>query len=205
MTPNGLPIRDAVAFYRERGLRPIPMFGTHPDGRCRCGGHDCNAGKHALDESEPWKDGREYYPSDFEQTDNIAIALGPWSGNGWLVCLDVDGPGDIGTLLPALPPTLTQRSPRGQHLFFTVPAYTALGNYVDCLKTKYTMGTGVDVRYARGKINVAPSRSAFGAYEWQPWRDLAALPWQVIDRILNERKRRGLPVESRWDRGRKRP
>lgn len=205
VTPNSLPIPDAVRWYRDRGMRPIPMFGVHPDGRCRCGSTECNAGKHALDAGEPWKDGREYYPNDFDQTDNIAIALGPWSGPGWLVCLDVDGPAPIGDLLPYLPPTLTQKSPRGAHHFFTVAAYEPLGNWVDALQTKYTTGTGLDVRYARGKINVAPSRSAFGGYEWQEWQQPAELPYGALAAIYRHRERRGLPNTRRWERGGKRP
>lgn len=210
MTPNDLSIPNAAGFYRERGFRPIPMHGVTPDGRCRCGGRlptgkDCNAGKHALDDAEPWKDGREYYPNDFELTDNIAIALGPWGGPGWLVCLDVDGPAPLESFFGPLPETLTQKSPRGMHYFFTVPAYEPLGNWVDCTESKHRTGTGLDVRYARGKINVAPSRSAFGRYLWQGWRAPAELPGWVCDQIYRERRRRGLPVDRRWERGGKRP
>lgn len=206
MTPNDLSVPDAVRFYAGQGLRPIPMWGVHPDGRCLCGGHDCNAGKHAKDEREPWKDGRAYghEHEHFVPEDNIAIALGPWKAD-WLMCLDFDGPADPSTFFLGLPETLTQKSPRGQHLFFSVRPYAPLGNWVDCLGTKTVRGTGVDIRFARGKINVAPSRSAFGKYEWREWREPAPLPEHIIQTILGDRRRRGLPVESRWDRKGKRP
>lgn len=202
MTPAD--VREAAALYIHRGLRPIPMWGVDDAGRCLCGSRECNAGKHARDDREPWKDGRAYIPLDFSTHDNIAIALGPWREREWLVCLDVDGPDSLLTLVGPTPATLEQKSPRGRHHFFTVRPYEALGNWVDCLSTKYSSGTGLDIRYARGKINVAPSRSAFGAYEWQGWREPAPLPGSVLSRILDARRRKGLPVQRHWERKGKR-
>lgn len=206
MTPNDLPLPEAVRFYRAHGFRPIPMVGVHPDGRCRCGGTDCNAGKHEFRHLDgQWKEGREFHPIDFLPDMNVALALGAWGGGpDWLVCLDVDGPLDVSTFFAGLPVTLTQKSPRGMHYFFTVPPFTPLGNWVDVFLTKYGRGTGLDVRYARGKINAAPSRSAFGVYRWLDWRPPAALPESAISRILSERRHRGLPVQSRWERDGKR-
>lgn len=201
-------IREAVTRYIARGLRVIPMHGVDEQGRCRCGGTECNAGKHALDDREPWKDGRVYGPQDFAETDNIAIALGPWAAGRWLVCLDFDGTRDTAPFrLGPLPPTLGQLSPRGLHLFYWVREYAPLGNWVDALQTKYTTTHGaLDVRYARGKINVSPSRSANGGYEWLGEGEPAPLPPEVSRRILDERRRRGLPVLDRWERERgKRP
>jgi hypothetical protein len=102
-------------------------------------------------------------------------------------------------------PTLTQRSPRGVHLFFTVRPLEPLGNWVDVFQTKYRENWSLDIRYARGRINVAPSRSAYGAYEWTDEREPAPLPAEFIQRILRERRLRGLPVENAWHRGDKRP
>lgn len=189
----------------------MPMWGVDASGQCLCGGVDprtrkpCNAGKHSRDE-ESWKDGRSYSPGDFTDRDNVALALGPGMGNGpWLMCLDIDGPGSPPMIGQLLPPTLEQQSPRGRHLFFHVDPFAPLGNWVDAFQTKHVTGTGLDVRYARGRINVAPSRSAFGAYRWREWREPAALPRIAEQLILDERRRRGLPVESRWSRGSKRP
>ncbi len=207
-----MSVREAVARYLARGFRPMPMHGVDELGRCLCGGIDprtgkpCNPGKHSRDE-DSWKNGRVYGPEDFSERDNVALALGPWQPDRWLVCLDFDLDGAAPTLLPLvaeLPRTMTQRSPRGCHLFFTVRPFEPLGNWVDAFQTKYLAGWACDIRYARGRINVAPSRSAHGAYQWTDERDPVELPLQFIDRVLSERKRRGLPVLSRWDRGSKR-
>lgn len=198
-------VRAAAEFYLELGLRVIPIHGIHADLSCRCGGTTCNAGKHEKAEIDGiWKDGHDFGPDDFGPDDNIAIALGPWGGSDdWLCAIDVDGPEGVDYWLPDLPETLWQKSPRGSHYFFTVPAYAPLGNWVRCLGEKHQ--PGVDLWYARGKINVAPSRSAFGAYEWGPFREPAELPSAVIEQILERRRERGLPVLESWHRGSKRP
>ncbi len=206
-------IRDAVAKYLARGFRPMPMWGVDAGGRCLCGGTDprtrkpCNAGKHSKDE-DSWKNGRVYGPPDFSERDNIALALGPWSMTEWLVCLDIDG---LATQAQAhtatgLPFTLTQLSPRGVHLFYLVPAWEPLGNWTDAFQTKYREGWALDVRYARGRINVAPSRSAFGSYRWvDELAPIARLPREFISRLHADRRRRGLDVQARWTREGKRP
>ncbi len=203
-------VRDAARQYIDLGLRVIPCHGVNDDGTCRCGGvhprtgKPCNAGKHEKYEIEGiWKEGHEFGPSDFDERDNIAIALGPWGGDGWLCCLDVDGVEGVGYWLPELPDTLTQKSPRGAHYFFTVAEYAPLGNWVRALGNVHE--GGIDLWYARGKVHVAPSRSAFGSYEWGPFREPAELPYFVVDQILERRRERGLPVLNSWERGKKRP
>jgi hypothetical protein len=203
------PTRQAAAGYLARGFRPIPMWGVTPDGRCRCGGTECNAGKHCTDETEKrWKDGAPFRETEFGADQNIALALGPWRAGKWLVCLDIDGakhPNEVPEIARHVTPTLTQASPRGLHLFYWVPEFTPLGNWVDAFQSKYRLGYAVDVRYARGKVNVSPSRTAFGTYTWQdPAAEVSQLPWPIIDRILDERRRRKLPVLSRWQRDGKR-
>ncbi len=203
-----MTVREAVARYLTQGFRPLPMWGVDDRGECRCGGIDprtrkpCNAGKHSRDE-DSWKNGREYRPEDFSEQDNVALALGPWKPGKWLVCLDFDG-GPVPLTMRA-PPTLEQRSPRGFHQFYWVPEYEPLGNWVDCWATKWTRGWSCDVRYARGRINVEPSRSAHGRYEWANDREPAELPHGFLQRLYRERRARGLPVLSRWEREGKRP
>lgn len=199
-------VREAVEFYLSIGFRPMPMHGVE-NGACRCGASDCRAGKHAPEWVEStWKEGGEYGPTDFSEQDNIAIALGPWGGaDDWLVCLDLDGPFPVEQYLGTLPPTLEQASPRGRHLFYSVPPFTPLGNWVDCFVTKYGEGSALDIRYARGRVNVAPSRTLFGTYEWGAFREPAPLPESAIERVLERRVERGLPVQWEWDRGGKRP
>lgn len=206
-----MQVRDWAQRYFDFGLRPMPMWGLDEQGRCRCGGRlpdgkECRAGKHSRDE-DSWKNNPDWgFFQDFSAQDNIAIALGPWRPNAWLVCLDCDGTVDPTRFFPfPLPPTLMQKSPRGLHLFFAVRPYEPLGNWVDVFETKHSFGYALDVRYARGRINVAPSRTSFGTYEWLDWREPAPLPDFALQRIMSERRRRGLPVESRWDRGGKRP
>jgi hypothetical protein len=158
-----------------------------------------------------WKDGYLFTPRDFGPDDNIALAMGPQTdGNGsWLVCLDADAPdSDVGFdfehHLGPLPPTMTAKSPRGEHRFFRVEPFAPLGNWVDCFKTKDSTGTALDLRYARGRVVVAPSLNAFGRYVWTDVRSAADLPATALDAILDERRRRGLPVLDRWERGEKR-
>lgn len=202
-------IREAARAYIERGFRVIPMYGVDPAGGCRCGGHKCNAGKHEFEHLDGrWKEGHDFKPADFDADMNMAIALGPWRPGKWLVCLDLDGVSkahEAHEIAHWLTPTLMAKSPRGVHVFYWVPDYTPLGNWVDCFKTKHTLGYAIDVRYARGKINVAPSRTASGTYTWlEPDPGIAQLPWPILDRILDERRRRKLPVASRWQRDGKR-
>lgn len=206
-----MTVQQWVQRYTALGLRPLPMWGVTAKGECLCGGWGqrrgvpCNPGKHSRDE-ESWKNGRDYAAPDFTESDNVAIALGPWQYDRWLVCLDVDGATPASAFFPDLPPTMTQESPRGRHLFYSVPPYTPLGNWVDCLQTKYAGGTGIDIRYARGRINVAPSKSAFGEYAWvSRLGDPAPLPTSVLDIIESSRRRRGLPIQQVWQRSGKRP
>lgn len=199
-------IREAVELYTSVGFRPMPMHGVR-DGACACGGSECRPGKHAPAWVEDtWKEGAEFGPADFNPGDNVALALGPWGGSdGWLVCLDCDGPFDVDGYLWGLPETLEQRSPRGRHLFYEVRPYAPLGNWVDVFETKYSHGAALDVRYARGRINVSPSETLFGGYEWHRFREPAELPESALDVILDRRRERGLPVQHTWDRGSKRP
>lgn len=195
-----------VEFYRSIGLRPMPMFGLWGGDKCICGSNDCRPGKHASPEVEAvWKEGHEFTPAEFTERDNVAVALGPWGGSDdWLVCLDLDGPFPI-EQYAELPATLEQKSPRGRHLFFTVRPFAPLGNWVDVFLTKYTEGSALDIRYARGRVNVAPSRTPYGGYEWREFREPAPLPESFIDLVLARRHERGLPVQAEWNRGAKRP
>lgn len=203
-------IEADVARYISYGFRPIPMWGVDSEGACRCGGFlpngsPCRPGKHSPEPIETeWKE-RRYTPADFTEGQNVALALGPWKPGKWLVCLDYDGVDGREVPFFTLPPTLTQKSPRGLHLFFTVPEFEPLGNWTDVFRTKHEDGVALDIRYARGRINVAPSRTAFGGYHWLDWREPAPLPPEVTGRIYDTRRARGLPVLDSWDRGAKMP
>jgi hypothetical protein len=208
-------VRAAVSAYLQRGFRPMPMVSVGETGDCRCGGYvpsgnkwvACRAGKHATHEVESaWKNGHRFTVGEFSEADNVALALGPWKESLWLVCLDVDGTDSLAPFFPPMPRTLAQKSPRGMHYFFTVPSRTPLGNWVDAFKTKDRGGFALDVRYARGRVNVAPSRTAFGGYEWRDWKLYPQpLPEFALHAILAERRSRNLPVADLWERGGKDP
>jgi hypothetical protein len=199
-------VHEAAKAYIQRGFRVVPLHGVDRMG-CHCGSGACKErdwGKHEPPATDGlWKDGATFTAADFSDGDNIAVAMGPWRPSLWLVALDIDGSDSIAEL-PELPPTLTQRSPRGRHLIYSVPEYTPLGNYVDVFRTK-AWGYSLDLRYARGRIVAAPSRGATGDYVWDDWRDPVPLPESALDAILDERRRRGLPVASRWERDGKAP
>lgn len=201
-----MTLHEAVARYIAMGLRPVPLHGVDGNG-CRCREPQCKTrdhGKHAPNGIEDmWKGGFRFRPRDFLEGNNVALAMGPWDGgDDWLVCLDVDGIMSLVPRLGPLPATLEAKSPRGVHMIYRVPAFAPLGNYVDVFNTK--PGPALDIRYARGRIVVAPSRNAFGAYEWTNLVKPVALPEHVIDVILSHRRARGLDVQHTWDRGSKR-
>lgn len=210
LKPDLREASTAAASYTELGFRVIPLHGVYPtSGKCRCEDIDCkprDAGKHEPTAQDgKWKDGKVFEPHDFQRGDNIAIAMGPWRDDKWLVCLDVDGATDAQRFFKTkLPETLTAKTPRGAHFIFSVPAFEPLGNFVDVFKTK-ERGPSLDLRYARGRIVVAPSRGSTGVYEWTNWREPAELPQEVRRAIRTERVRRGLPTHSRWEREGKSP
>lgn len=201
--------REAAALYLDMGFRVVPLYGVTAEG-CECGSPACKPrdwGKHCADEVEArWKDGEPFEASDFAPSDNIALAMGPWGGSDeWLVALDVDGREALSYWFPGVPPTLSARTPRGSHHVFAVPAYAPLGNWVDVCQDKPHGGPSLDLRYARGRIVVAPSRGYSGAYEWTLVREPARLPEHVVESILDRRRARGLEVLEAWERKGKRP
>jgi Bifunctional DNA primase/polymerase, N-terminal len=203
-------VQEAAAAYIKRGFRVVPLYGLDPiAGGCLCGSNLCKErdwGKHEPPETDgQWKEGRIFTVDDFKGVlPNIAIAMGPWRAGRWLVALDLDGTDNVAEFFPSMPPTLTQRSPRGTHLIYTVPEFTPLGNYVDVFKTKRA-GFSLDLRYARGRLVVAPSKGAAGDYAWVDWRAPAPLPNHALAAILAQRRSQKLPVAARWDRGAKEP
>jgi hypothetical protein len=202
-------VHHAAREYIKRGFRVIPLWGVDPvAGGCLCGSPLCKErdwGKHEPPATDgQWKDGRTFTEADFGELSNIAIAMGPWKDRRWLVALDCDGCESVAEFFPAMPPTLTQRTPRGRHYIYTVAEYEPLGNYVDVFKTKRA-GYSLDLRYARGRVVVAPSRGATGDYAWLDWRAPAPLPSHALATILHQRRTQKLPVADRWHRGSKDP
>ena len=213
-------IRVAAEEYHTRGFRLVPLYGVDGEGLCRCSNPACkprDAGKHEPpDTKDMWKQGRIFMPADFTEDMNIGLAMGPWNppeghGGSWLVALDVDGHSDVNAFFhPHLPRTLTQWTPRGAHYIYRVPARTPLGNWVDIFGGKATrQQMTLDLRYARGRIVVGPSRgsstSGSGVYRWRYWQSPAVLPRHALDAIYDLRRAAGRDLPDEWDRGDKEP
>lgn len=201
------PLQKHVTGYLAGGLRPIPLHGLTPEGTCQCNSPACKPrdhGKHSPVDEEIWKNGDEHYTAaDFPDGSNVALAMGPqrWASPDWLVCLDSDGEAFNWRRLGMLPETMSVKSPRGEHRYFTVPAFTPLGNWVNCLGDDKESGhASLDLRYARGRIVAPPSNNAFGPYIWL--RDIAPapLPDIAIRQILQKRADRGLKNTAVWER-----
>jgi len=196
-------MRTAAAAYISRGFRVQPLYGVDALGRCRCGNPACeprDAGKHAAPGvDERAKNGAPFHASEFPDGCNLAMLMGPWGGSrDWLVALDYDVYSGDPERVVALPSTLRHMTPRGWHDIYNVPAFTPLGNYLDVLGTREReQGFGLDLRYARGRIAAPPSRGYAWVDEHAP---ITELPRAFVERILDERRRRGLPVLSRWER-----
>lgn len=207
-TPNDLSAPDAATWYIARGFRVVPLYGIHA-GRCTCNNAAClprDYGKHCPGVVEDrWKNGREFTAADFRDGDNVGLAMGAWGGRDWLVAIDCDVYSRDPRAELDLPLTLEHVTPRGWHAIYTVAPFTPLGNYLDVLGTRKSGNYGLDLRYARGRIVVPPSRGLTGEYRWGEWREPVPLPRSIIDRVLDLRRARGLPVTDSWDRGGKRP
>lgn len=216
MTERFSSVKVAAEQYATRGFRLVPLYGVDADGLCRCSDPKCkarDAGKHEPPETkDQWKSGRIFTPPNFTEEMNIGLAMGPWSGPGgndgsWLVALDVDNHDNVAAFFhPRLPPTLTQNTPNGAHFIYRVPAFTPLGNWVNIFGGA-TMK--LDLRYARGRIVVDPSRGSptrgTGVYQWREWRTPALLPRYALDVIYDLRRAAGRETPDQWDRGDKEP
>lgn len=207
MTAKTFTLPEAIAAYLARDFRVVPLYGIDPHtNECRCGAYGCRRpGKHEPTEIEDqYRDGRLFGPEDFTPESNIAIAMGPWREGRWLLGVDLDGTDNVqdffGVTMPA---TLMTKSPKGLHLIYTVPAYAPYGNWVDCFQTKHA-GFALDLRYARGRLNVHPSVGLLGEqampYQWLDWRAPAPFPDAAAQSIFAMRINRGLPVDTTWDR-----
>ncbi len=204
MTPKTFPtIGEAVDAYLARDFRVVPLYGIDPaTSECMCGAYGCRRpGKHEPTEIEDqYRDGRRFGPTDFKPGDNIAIAMGPWRPGQWLLGVDLDGTCNVQDFFGVpMPATLTTKSPKGLHLIFTVPEYAPYGNWVDCFLTKHG-GFALDIRYARGRLNVHPSVGATGPYSWLDWRAPAPFPDAAAQSIFAMRRTRNLPVDDTWER-----
>jgi hypothetical protein len=103
--------------------------------------------------------------------------------------------------------TLTTKTGRGEHRIFSVNPREALGNFVDVFATRsktsgYKPGHAgaLDLRYARGAVVAPPSLHRSGVRYESNDEPIVQLPWQALRRIFQERERRGLKNQLRWER-----
>ena len=161
-------IQAAAQRYIDQGLRPIPVFG--PATGCHCERAHVNNPQQCFGKVpriHSWADLPPFRAQDFEEDDNIALAMGRQPDGRWLLAIDVDGAVDLARL--ELPPTLTTTTGRGSHRIYQVRPDAPYGNVVDVFgardkTTGYKPGhTGaVDLRYARGAVVAAPSMHRLG-------------------------------------------
>ncbi|HQK95601.1 MAG TPA: phage/plasmid primase, P4 family [Armatimonadota bacterium] len=153
----------AALHYAQLGFPVFPCHGVRDDGQCTCRSQDCSrTGKHPVtphglkDASIDPNQVRRWWEQ-FPGA-NIGLALTEASG---LVVVDIDGPeGEASAAELDLPPTLTQRTGRGRHLFYRSPG--------GLVRNATGVVPGVDLRGPGGYVIVAPSRHAGGAvYAWE--------------------------------------
>jgi len=173
----------------ERGFKVFPVYGITPWG-CQCGKKECHAiAKHPI--ISGWKERAS------SSVDSISTWTKKWpkanvgilTGNKLLV-VDVDDPSSPVSkeILPLLPETLSARTGRGFHHFYSVPLETPL--------SANAFG-GLDVRYTGAYVLGAGSKHKSGKrYAWENALPIVALPEQVIERLVALKGTRGNPSQA---------
>lgn len=165
MDASALPFGgDAVACalaYLEAGATVIPIRPL--DKRPLIDWAEYQTRRPTADEVEAWG---ERWPDM-----NVAIVTGGASG---VTVIDLDGDAGRESVagLGAVPPTLRQRSPHGEHLFFA---------YEPGVRNAAGILPGVDVRGDGGYVLVYPSRLPDASYEWEHRLPLAPMPASLVD------------------------
>lgn len=165
------PNRKAAALAYAKAGHPILALHGVTDGVCDCGDPACShPGKHPMTRLFPhgFKDATtdpDKLNQIFGKHPNANIGLVP---TGDVLIVDIDGPkGEASVKGLNLPETLSQRTGRGRHCFFTCHG---LGAW------KAPKLVGVDFRYnGNGYVVVAPSMHVSGKrYRWRHAPDLTA-------------------------------
>lgn len=191
-----ITIYDAAVWYASLGLKPVPLYGIRPDGRCTCDDPSCperSWGKHPI--GKRWQVDAT---SDVDvvrdrfrgHTGNIGIVIGGTD----LIALDADGEQgvrDLGAL--ELPDTMSAVSGSGQGKHCVL----RLGVNMDPTKItdRRIPHTQIDIK-KKGQIVVAPSMHRSGkCYEWLTTDTIADLPQHVYD-LITARSSRSLPAAA---------
>lgn len=185
------PQHAAKRLVDNRGWLVFPVHGVK-DGACSCGNPTCGSpGKHPAT-AHGVKDA-SHSTSAFQPHHNIGVATGAASG---VFVVDVDGEGGERSLaaLGDLPPTLTQWTGNGRHLFFSAPAGVKIASRVSKL------GRKLDIRGDGGYVVVAPSMHHSGRrYEWANALPVADAPAWLIDLVRKDTTRSAPPEPTEFD------
>ena len=179
---------DFLERYREIGLAIVLLHGLTERGECTCGrGLDCQPsqfGKHPLwpgylDDSPRWADMRRELVRSRRR--NLALRLGDQPSGLRLVALDVDGADSlldpIVRRFGPLPVTLTERSGRGSHWVYRLPAEVRY-------PVNQAIASGVEIKSLRGKFTAPPSLHAAGhRRQWTIAIEPAELPRALAEAI----------------------
>lgn len=153
------PMTAALA-YAEAGLKVLATWGITATGECECGRRDCKKGKHPITEFFP----RGFHSATTDSTalrkvwkkyPNANVAIVP---DKELFVVDIDGQaGQAAVDALNFPRTVTAKTARGVHLYFTTLSRKRLRSLPE-----------VDCRHdGNGYVLVPPSRHPSGVrYRW---------------------------------------
>ncbi len=180
----------------ERGMRVFPLHNPENDG-CSCGNPECgkNTGKHP----------RIYAWPNMATTDKELIAMwwkqwpdaniGIATGQG-IVVIDLDSKDAVMWGKKHLAPTVTARTSRGAHYYYTTPTE---------IQNKSNIIAEVDIRGDGGYVVAPPSKHLSGVtYEWSgslPSNDMPAIDMGIFTKSQKNTSQGSLiEVGERHDR-----
>jgi hypothetical protein len=124
-----MAVQTAVQLHR-RGLRPVPVWGITPEGKCACGNADCSAqGKHPV--GKGWQNAKFDSEDDVRNAFagvgsdhlNVGVKFGLQQDGSWLLDVEADSPAaqkfmEESGLLDI--PTVQWTSARGTHTLWRI-------------------------------------------------------------------------------------
>jgi len=179
MNAISVSVLDQALAIASAGWRVVLVHTALPDG-CSCGRPNCERkmwGKHPI--RSGWEKGvdeqelRDQYVR-LRFCPNVGIVLGKQDSGRYIVSIDSDN-GDrmeeLTSELGPLPASSQCRTPRGWHLFFSVPGGSVLKNI-----TGLCGAPGVDMKASKGQVVVLGRNSAGEYTGFDPTATVAELP-----------------------------
>lgn len=175
------------------GLKVTFTHTVREDGTCSCGNPSCSGpGKHPI--RNEWQrkatTDLEKLRADFARlafTPNVSVVLGEQDNGRYLIAIDVDDAARFEELkveFGSLPETLSGRSPRGQRLFYYIPANVETHRIRN--RTAFQGKPGVDVKASGGQV-VVFGKNAGGEYSgFDPSSPIAELPASWVMPLLDK-------------------